>query len=354
MRKEEKEIYMRRCLELAARGKGNTYPNPMVGSVLVVDGKIIGEGYHRQAGCSHAEVEAIEQVEDKALLRKATLFVNLEPCSHYGKTPPCADRIVREGIPHVIIGTRDTSSKVSGKGIAIMKANNVKVEEGILAEESRKLNAGFFTFQEHKRPHLVLKWAQTLDGFLDYHRSANEPPEIHWITNQMAKTVVHKWRAEFQAILVGANTVVNDDPQLTVRNWYGKNPLRVVLDPERLVGANARIFDAEAETLYITDLKRKGSFIEKAEIVYAYIDFNQSIYSQLFAIFYKLGVQTCIIEGGAQTLQYFLDQDLWDEIHLWVGERFFYKGLKAPELSIKTESTMLRFGQSTLAVHLKQ
>lgn len=354
MRKEEKEMYMRRCLELAARGKGNTYPNPMVGSVLVVDGKIIGEGYHKQAGCSHAEVVAIEQVKDKSLLRKATLFVNLEPCSHYGKTPPCAERIVREGIPHVVIATRDTNSKVSGKGIAIMKANGVKVEEGLLSEETRKLNAGFFAFQEHQRPHLVLKWAQTLDGFLDYNRHANEPPEIHWITNELAKTIVHKWRAEFQAILVGAKTVVNDDPQLTVRNWYGKNPLRVVLDPERLVSFNARIFDAEAETLYITDLKKKGTFIEKSDIVYAYIDFNESIYSQLFAIFYKLGVQTCIIEGGAQTLQYFLDEQLWDEIHLWVGERFFHKGLRAPELSGDTKSTMLRFGQSTLAVHCKQ
>ncbi|MFO7939430.1 MAG: bifunctional diaminohydroxyphosphoribosylaminopyrimidine deaminase/5-amino-6-(5-phosphoribosylamino)uracil reductase RibD [Bacteroidales bacterium] len=353
MRKEEKELYMRRCLELASLGRGNTYPNPVVGSVLVADGRIIGEGFHRKAGCSHAEVVAIDQVQDKALLRRATLFVNLEPCSHYGKTPPCAERIVREGIPHVIIGTRDTSSKVAGKGIAILKANGVKVEEGILAEASRKLNAAFFTYQEKKQPQLVLKWAQTLDGFIDYERSINEAPEIHWITNELAKTVVHKWRSEFQAILVGANTVINDNPRLTVRNWYGKNPLRVVLDPDCRVSYGAHVFDSAAETLYITDLRQKGQFPELPKVVTHYIDFGEPIGAQLFAIFYKLGVQTCIVEGGAQTLQYFLDEDLWDEIHLWIGERFFYQGLKAPVLNSKSTTKELRFGQSTLVVHTK-
>ena len=353
MRKEEKERYMLRCLELAVLGRGNTYPNPMVGSLLVVDGKIISEGFHRKAGCSHAEVMAIEQVKDKSLLRRATLFVNLEPCSHYGKTPPCAERIVREGIPHVVIGTRDTSSKVAGKGIAIMKANGVKVEEGVLEQRSRRLNAAFFTYQEKQRPQLVLKWAQTLDGFIDYERTANEAPEIHWITNELAKTVVHKWRSEFQAILVGANTVVNDNPRLTVRNWHGRNPLRVVLDPDRRVSFRAHVFDSAAETLYITDLKQKGAFDELPEVVTHYIHFEEPIAAQLFALFYKLGVQNCIVEGGAQTLQYFLDEQLWDEIHLWVGERLFYQGLKAPVLTVASEATQLRFGKSTLVVHTK-
>jgi len=344
---------MQRCLELAALGRGNTYPNPMVGSVIVVDDVIIGEGYHHKAGFAHAEVNAIDSVRDKSLLHKATMYVTLEPCSHYGKTPPCAERIVKEGIPMVVIGTRDTSAKVSGKGIGILKENGVEVIEGVLPESCRQLNGGFFTYQENERPYIVLKWAQTLDGFIDICRDSSESPEIHWITNQVAKTVVHKWRSEFQAIVVGANTVINDNPQLTVRNWYGKHPLRVVLDPEQTVSFGSKVFDDSAETLYVTDQKSQGSFPEKENVVYEYLDFNENFYSQLFAIFYKLGVQTCIVEGGAQTLQNFIDEQLWDEVHLWVGNGFFYQGLKGPRVNTEESSTVLSFGDSKLCLFRK-
>ena len=209
------EKYMFRCLELAQKGKGNTSPNPLVGSVIVHNGRIIGEGYHRKCGEPHAEINTINSVKDKSLLKESTLFVNLEPCSHYGKTPPCAVKIAELKIPRVVIGIKDLSAKVNGKGIAILKKAGVKVITGILEKDSYELNRRFFTYHQEKRPYIILKWAQTRDGFIDKERNNSNFPEINWITNEISKSLVHKWRTEEDGILIGKETAQKDNPQLT-------------------------------------------------------------------------------------------------------------------------------------------
>ena len=243
------EKFMQRCIDLARLGAGNTAPNPMVGSVIVYDGKIIGEGYHRRNGEAHAEVNAINSVNDKSLLRHASLYVNLEPCAHYGKTPPCANLIASIGIPNVIIGSVDSAAHVSGKGIQILKDAGCEVTTGVLESESRELNKRFFTFHEKKRPYIILKWAQTKDGFIDILRNNNCSVEPTWITNEYAKTLVHKWRSEEQAILIGTNTALADNPSLTTRLWKGKNPIRIVFDRNLRLPQGLRVFDDKAKTI---------------------------------------------------------------------------------------------------------
>jgi diaminohydroxyphosphoribosylaminopyrimidine deaminase/5-amino-6-(5-phosphoribosylamino)uracil reductase len=332
-----KEKYMQRCIELARLGSGNTAPNPMVGSVVVCDNKIIGEGYHRKCGEAHAEVNAINAVKNKELLQKSTLYVNLEPCSHYGKTPPCAHLIAQLKIPEVVIGTIDTASHVSGKGIEILKHAGCKVTVGMLEKQSREINKRFFTFHEKKRPYIILKWAETLDGFMDVLRTQDYPVKPTWITNEFSKMLVHKWRAEEQAILIGTNTASADNPTLTTRNWPGTNPLRIVFDRELKLSSNLNIFDKDAETVIVADklMKNKLNKSFHSNIGILFVDYTQGFDKQIFEFFVKQNIQSIIIEGGAKILNYFIHNDLWDEARIFVGNKKFMKGIEAPQITGK-------------------
>jgi len=344
-----KEKYMQRCIELARLGLGNTAPNPMVGSLVVCDNKIIGEGYHRKCGEAHAEVNAINAVKNKELLQKSTLYVNLEPCSHYGKTPPCANLIARLKIPEVVIGTTDTASHVSGKGIEILKHAGCKVTVGVLEKESRVVNKRFFTFHEKKRPYIILKWAETLDGFIDVLRTKDHPIKPTWITNEFSKMLVHKWRDEEQAILIGTNTAKADNPSLTTRNWPGKNPFRIVFDRDLKLSSYLNIFNKDAETIIIADksIKNKSKKFFYSNIGIEFVDYNQGFDKQLFELFLEQNIQSVIIEGGAKVLNYFINNDLWDEARVFVGNKKFVKGVHAPQISSKfTEQEKL--GKSKL------
>ena len=324
--KQKMEYYMRRCLELAESGEGNTLSNPLVGSVIVYKGKIIGEGYHRKFGENHAEVNAIESVKDKVLLKESTLFVNLEPCSHFGKTPPCSDLIIRMHIPRVVIGTIDTSSKVSGRGIKKMKESGIAVETGVLKKECRFLNRRFFTFHEKKRPYIVLKWAQSADHFIDVVRPKNAPLGPHWITGPYEQVLVHKWRAREQAILVGTRTAEKDNPELNVRFWAGNQPLRIVIDRKLSLDSSSHLFDQSIPTWVITE-KEKPS---KANLQYITLRPGQTLWKQIMDILYHKGISSLIVEGGNYTLTSLISEGWWDEARIFTGKQVFHKGIPAP------------------------
>ncbi len=302
------ETYIKRCLQIAKNGLGTTRPNPMVGCVIVYDNKIIGEGFTSAYGSNHAEVNAIQSVIDKSLLKKATLYVTLEPCSHYGKTPPCSDLIVEHNIPNVVIGCLDDNEKVAGKGIEKLKNARYKVIVGVLEENCKKHHKRFFTFHNKKRPYIILKWAETLNGFIAP-KTKDELKPV-WITNPVSRQLVHKWRAEEQAILVGSNTVLQDNPTLTVRNWTGQNPIRIVLDDKNILLKDLNVFNDEAETIVINS---------KLEA------------KQICEVLHRNNINSVIIEGGAQTLQSFIDSNLWDEARVFTGNIDFNEGVKAPK-----------------------
>ena len=330
------ETYMARCLQLAANGLGTTYPNPMVGCVIVYRGRIIGEGWHRRAGEPHAEVIAVESVKDKSLLRDSELYVNLEPCSHHGKTPPCADLIVRHQIPRVYIGTTDDNELVSGKGIKRLRANGAEVMTGILEAECRTLNRRFFTFHNKKRPYVILKWAESSDGFMfPYDRESEERGPV-WISNVFSRQLVHKWRAEEQAILVGTQTVIADDPSLTVRDFSGESILRVVIDPHIELCSESKVFKGEIETLLFYDSNLKtsshtGSHNENVKKVG--LSFDQNVPAQILNYLWQAGIQSLIVEGGAITLQGFIESGLWDEGRIFIGASVLRDGGRPPDLS---------------------
>ena len=323
------EKYMKRCLELAKQGLGNVAPNPMVGCVIVYDDRIIGEGYHIKCGEAHAEVNAINSVKDISLLTSSTLYVNLEPCSHTGKTPPCTDLIIKNNIPHVVTGSKDTNTDVAGRGADKLRAAGIDVTEGIMDKENRELNRRFFTYHEKERPYIILKWAQTIDGFIDAERSADESAEPLWITNDLCRTVVHKWRSEEQAIMVGTNTAEKDDPQLNVRNWSGNDPLRLVLDRTLRLPEGLKLFDKSIPTIVFTEKKKKN----EENLEYIRVDFNKDVIKEVLDELYKRQQQSVIVEGGTILMQSFIDNGLWDEIRLFIGNRFFGKGVRAPEFS---------------------
>ena len=323
------EKYIKRCIELAKNGIGSTYPNPLVGSVIVYNNFIIGEGWHHKAGEDHAEVKAIKSVKDKSLLNKATLYVNLEPCNHHGKTPPCSDLILKNDIPNVVIGCVDPHDKVAGKGIEKLKKNGCKVVSGVLEKECKSLNKRFFTFHTQQRPYIILKWAESQDGFIDKIRQKARPAKPNWITNQYSRQLVHKWRAEEQAILIGTNTSINDNPTLNVRQWYGKNPIRIVLDKSLRIPKDYKILDGSIKTIVFAEIGKKSN---NDNLNFRQIDFSQNIARQICHHLYELEVQSLIIEGGAQTLQTFIDANLWDEARIFTGDITFHKGIKAPEI----------------------
>ena len=322
------EKYIRRCIELAKNGLGTTYPNPLVGSVIVYDGKIIGEGWHKKSGESHAEVNAVKAVKDKSLLKKATIYVSLEPCSHFGKTPPCCDLIIKNKIPNVVIGTVDPNVKVAGNGIKKLMEAGIHVTVGILEEECNELNKRFFTFHEKKRPYIILKWAESQDGFIAPKEKSEKKPV--WITNQYSRQLVHKWRTEEQAILVGTQTAIDDNPKLNARDWSGNNPIRIVLDQNNRIPKDNYIFDNQVKTILFSKSKRP---IEKENCIFEYIDFEQNIANQIMQSLYQHQIQSIIIEGGRQTLQTFIDANLWDEARIFIGSVEFKDGTKAPNLA---------------------
>lgn len=319
---------MRRCLELAVLGLGNTAPNPLVGSVIVNNNKIIGEGFHQQYGQAHAEVNAINSVKDKSLLASSTIYVNLEPCAHHGKTPPCADLIIAHHIPHVVICNRDPFAAVDGKGIERLRAAGIKVETGVLEDEGRALNKRFFTFHEQKRPYIILKWAETADGFLDYFRTSDEDASPLKISNQESSTLVHKWRAEEAAILIGRNTAVLDDPSLTTRMWPGKNPLRMVIDPQLDVPADAAMYN-DGQTTWVFNALREYC---EGEVCFYQINNAATFENEIMEHLYKNNIQSVIIEGGANTLHRFIEAELWDEARIITGNLRIGDGVAAPRL----------------------
>ena len=302
------EKYIKRCIEIAKNGLGTTRPNPMVGSVIVYNQNIIGEGFTSKYGGNHAEVNAIHSVKNKALLKQATLYVTLEPCSHYGKTPPCSDLIVEHNIPNVVIGCIDDNPEVAGKGIKKLMDAGCNVTVGILENECKTLHKRFFTFHNKKRPYIILKWAETNDGFIAPETKKELKPV--WITNELSRQLVHKWRGEEQAVLVGTNTVLQDNPSLTVRDWTGENPIRVVLDKKGTLHKRYLVFNNDAQTIVIQDIT---------------ID-------NIFIVLYKNNISSIIIEGGLKTLQSFIDKNKWDEARVFSGNCTFEKGVKAPVL----------------------
>lgn len=326
------ENYIARCIEIAQNGLGTTAPNPMVGAVIVYGDKIIGEGYTSAYGGPHAEVNAIHSVKDTAVLKEATLYVTLEPCSHTGKTPPCADLIIAHQIPKVVIGIKDPNEKVAGSGIQKLKAAGCEVVCGILENECRALHKRFLTYHEQKRPYIILKWAETLDGYMAPGSDKRKArPEPYWISNLYSRQLSHQWRGEEQAILVGTNTVLEDNPRLDTRLVQGKNPIRVVLDKELKLEGTYNVLDTSCRTLIITE--NSDSSIYREGVTYEVVDFKKDLVQEICHVLYLNTITSLIIEGGAKTLQTFIDANTWDEARVFVGVKTFKKGLRAPNFS---------------------
>lgn len=317
-------------MELAKKGLGTTAPNPMVGCVIVHNNKIIGEGFTDPYGGPHAEVNAINSVKDKTLLGEASLYVTLEPCSHYGKTPPCANLIAEHQLKEVFIGLEDPHEKVAGKGIKKLKEAGCKVTVGMLEDECREHHKRFLTYQEKKRPYIILKWAESNDGFLAPDSSLrNDNPEPFWITNPQSKQLVHQWRSQEQAILVGTKTVMEDNPGLTTRDWAGKNPIRVLLDRELKIDQSFQVLDASVKTIVLTEVINASNYIKGVD--YTLVDFSKPLANQICDALYQHNITSIIVEGGAQTLQTFIDENLWDEARVFKGSTCFKSGLPAPK-----------------------
>ena len=333
------DTYMKRALQLAKNGQGSAAPNPMVGAVVVYENSIIGEGYTSAYGGPHAEVNAINSVKDKQLLSKAILYVTLEPCSHHGKTPPCADLIIKHEIPRVVIGILDPHDKVAGKGVKRLKDAGCNVTIGFLAKECEDHHKRFLTFHKKQRPFIILKWAETFDGFM----APNQVKRSHeaqpfWISNKYSRKLVHKWRSQEQAILIGTNTVLHDNPKLNVRQWFGKSPIRVVLDKDLKIKGNYHILDQSVKTIIITKVKDKSQWLNG--INYEVIDFTINRPQQISEVLHIHNITSVLIEGGAKTLQSFIDANLWDEARVVRGKNNFGDGLKAPEFSGNIASTV--------------
>jgi diaminohydroxyphosphoribosylaminopyrimidine deaminase/5-amino-6-(5-phosphoribosylamino)uracil reductase len=322
---EIEEKYMARCLALARHGAGKVTPNPMVGAVLVRRGKIIGEGYHRKYGEAHAEVNAVASVRDESLLREATLYVNLEPCSHYGKTPPCTELIIRKHIPRVVVACLDPYPEVAGRGILRLRKAGIEVATGIMQDEALALNRVFITSHTLKRPYIYLKWAQSADGFIDRIRTdASVPPAA--LSSPLTLQQVHQKRSEVSAIMVGTRTALLDNPSLTVRHWSGASPVRVVLDRNLSIPPHYHLLDESVRTLVFTALTRENT----PQTEYLPTDFGGDVLRQVLSRLYTLKLTSLLVEGGACLLNHFLREKLWDEIHVETAPIHLQEGVKAP------------------------
>ena len=318
------EIYIQRCLDLAEKGLAAAMPNPSVGAVIVYKDTIIGEGFTSAYGGSHAEVNAIDSVEDKSLLSKATLYVSLEPCNHFGKTPPCSDLIVNSKIPKVVIGCVDPFSEVAGKGIEKLKANGIEVSVGVLENECVASHKRFFTFHTKKRPFIILKWAESQDGFVSPNTKLEQKPV--WLTNVYSRQLVHKLRSEEMAILVGTQTVLADNPTLNTRDWFGKNPTRLYIDRENKIPDDVHLKDRQIQTICFTSNPKEN----KKNLDFEFMDFTKNVPEQICEILYKRNIQSVIIEGGTFTLQQFINANLWDEAIVFKSQVLLNEGTKAP------------------------
>lgn len=333
MTKDEK--YIRRCIQLARNGMCNAAPNPMVGAVIVHNDRIIGEGYHARCGEGHAEVNAIRSVKDESLLQESTIYVSLEPCSHYGKTPPCADLIIRKGIPRVVVGCVDPFSLVSGRGIQKLKDAGIDVKVGVLEAECRQLIKRFVTFNTQQRPYITLKWAESADGFIDINREEGQPVVL---STPITSMYVHKQRAEHHAILVGRKTALLDNPSLTTRNWYGKNPVRLVIDKELTLPTSLKLFDGSVPTWVFTAQDKAST----SQVTYFKLDFSRSILPQILQKLYENKLQALLVEGGSQLLQSFIDEGLWDEIYTEHAATILGNGVKGPVIPAGYKKNFLR------------
>jgi len=323
---------MQRCIDLAQKGMGRVAPNPLVGCVVVFGDEIIGEGYHSRFGELHAEIKALESVEDKSLLGSSTLYVNLEPCNHFGKTPPCTRRIIEAGVPKVVIGLRDPNIQIEGRGIEKLREAGIEVIEGILSESNYELNRRFLTLHKKKRPYIILKWAQTSDGFM-----AKAGDVKTAISNEQSKQLVHQWRGEEQAIMVGTNTALIDNPQLTVREIDGVNPLRVVLDRELQIPQNSHLLDGKTSTIVVNEHKSD----REHNVEHLKLDFDQDLLTNVLNELASRDIQSILVEGGAQLHSSFIAANLWDEARIITSPITFGGGIEAPEISgeqLKTES----------------
>lgn len=320
---KEDELYMHRCIQLARNGLCGAPPNPMVGAVIVCDGKIIGEGYHAKCGEAHAEVNAIRSVKNPELLKRSTIYVSLEPCAHHGKTPPCADLIVEKQLKRVVIGCQDPFAKVNGKGIEKLRNAGIEVKVGVLEEACLELISRFVTFHAQKRPYITLKWAQSSDGFIDYKRNDGEAVKL---SNDLTRMLVHKRRSEHTAILVGRRTALLDNPSLTIRDWHGKAPLRLVLDKDLSLPDSLHLFDGSEPTIVFTS-KEKEPY---NNVEYIRLDFSTSILPQMMEVLFARNIQSLLVEGGSQLLQSFLDENCWDEIFVEEAPFTLQDGVKAP------------------------
>jgi diaminohydroxyphosphoribosylaminopyrimidine deaminase/5-amino-6-(5-phosphoribosylamino)uracil reductase len=341
-------LYMNRCLDLAIRAEGNTSPNPLVGAVIVHKGIIIGEGYHLQAGTPHAEVHALRAVADRTLLPQSALYVSLEPCSHQGRTPPCADMIISSGIRRVVVGTSDTSIKVAGRGIEKMRQAGIDVVTGVAEDECRRINRRFFTWHEKERPYIILKWARSADGFIDLVRAPGDTAEPHWITGTTERILVHKWRAAEDAILTGGATVRTDNPSLDVRLWKGKNPVRIIVSRSGELDPHSRIFNDTADIILFT-MNRRASF---PNIRIVYLQDNQDIAVSITKALYQMGIQSLFIEGGAFIIKTFLEAGLWDEARRFTGRKTFGSGIPDPFPGFSADSSY-KFENSILEIARK-
>lgn len=356
----DRRLFMKRALQLGKNGLGTTRPNPSVGAVIVHNNKIIGEGFTNPAGEAHAEVNAINSVKNKKLLKESTIYVTLEPCSHYGKTPPCCDLIIEKQIKNIVIGCIDTNELVAGKGIERLRKAGKNVIVGVLEEECKEHHKRFFTCQNKMRPYIILKWAETKDGFIS--PLLNPPPKGEeakpvWISNTYSQQLVHKWRAEEHAILVGTNTVLVDNPSLTVRSWSGNNPIRVVLDNSLRIPKNTTVLDGNVKTIVISPLTPKGGTTLNENVIYESLSFPPSgerkgsfFASQICDVLHKHNIQSIIIEGGSKTLQTFIDENLWDEARVFTGNSTFGAGVKRPDFN-EVPSEELKIKEDILRIY---
>ena len=343
------EKYMRRCIEIAVGGMGKVAPNPLVGCVITNGDKIIGEGFHRVYGEPHAEVNAVTSLKDKSLLKSSTIYVNLEPCSHYGKTPPCADFIIEQKIPKVVIGNIDCNEKVCGMGIEKLRNAGCEVITGVLDNECRELNKRFFVYHQNQRPYIILKWAQTTDHFMDINRKSIDEAPPAMITSENARILDHKWRSEEAAIMIGTNTAFLDNPKLTTRNWYGENPLRIVIDKHLKLLPSLKIFDDCKQTLIFTEKQKENDDACRNE--YVKVNFDNDLIPNICAYLREIKVQSMIVEGGYKLLSSFIESGLWDEARIFTAEKYLKDGIKSPSISGKLINTV-DFGSEKLEVFL--
>ena len=339
MSKQDQQ-FMRRALELADWGRGSVSPNPMVGCVIVQEGKLIGEGFHQVYGGPHAEVNAVNSVENLELLKNSTVYVTLEPCAHWGKTPPCADLLVEKGVKKVVIAAHDSNPLVGGKGIQLLKNAGIEVETGVLEKEARWQNRRFFTQIEKHRAYVILKWAQTQDGFV-----ARKDFSSKWISGGLSRQLVHKWRAEEDAVLVGKNTAHYDNPGLNVRSWVGKNPLRIVLDSKLDLSQDLKLFDRSISTICYNSIKSQSS--ENLDFVDLGNEFSMA---DILDDLYARKIQSLIVEGGSRVLAQFIETGLWDEARVFTGKSHFNQGIPSPILN-QNPSETLSIGEDILNIY---